>query len=300
MSKARLLSDSDEKAALLRSILDKSVRITDSRARSIAHDAVAMLAKIDSNATSLVQYYDEFSGMPEEQRDEIRALEKKISLLDDPDEKIRVYDEVINRDIGGKDKDSRVVAAAAMVGKAELIDAQDEKISLYDMVLFEMTDICSRYFYSRTLQERVALAGDESEKYGLVQQYTVVRGDTMEPDTKMLLLLDEIIVAHNAGFTDYALRSCDDVISFCDEYLDSDENGNEISPVKDVKRTSIMDSMGKAILAKAVRTMANGKRASNEEMLKLYNKYLAYSKLGHPYFISAITENIHEKRAGLP
>ncbi len=297
--KACILSDSGEKTILLRSIFEKCASITDSRARVVASDAAAMLAELDPGVASSLRYYDLLVAMPEQRRSAVRRLANAFDRVDCSAEELRRYDEAIDRGMRGGAADSLNAAAWAMFGKAERIDDEDEKIRLYDAILFDRRHICDRYLYSLVLRERTDLASDEVDRYHVAWRYEVMHEGGMEPDIRMLCLWDRIVVMHNAGLTDSALLQCNDIIAFCEEYLKNDENAYGLSPGKDFERASIMESFGRAILAKARGSMASGERANDGEVLTLCNKYLKYTHPEMPDFMNTIEKKIRTKRTEL-
>ncbi len=293
IQKARFIPDTEEKAALLRATFEKCASIMDSRARVVASDALALLATLDRDVAAVIHYYDELSAMSEEQRDMLRALEKNTGLLAGPMEKILAYDEVIESSANADSRESREIAAMAMLEKAELTDDLDEKIKLYDAMLFEMGDIRGRYFFSHIFRDRIDMTADVDEQWGVLDYYDDVHGNYLDPDTLMLRDLDSVVVMLNNGHPYGALHLCGIVIDSCEKYLNSEESAYGVSLGKDFERTSIMDTLGKAILFKA------NSITSVDEKIELYDKYLSFPQPELPHFMNALAGKIRAKNAEL-
>ena len=132
--KAELLSDPGGREALLRAIIKKCGGLKDSRAKDLANESVAKLARLSGDLAVAARYYDEAAG-GENDLTAIRALSSMANLVSDPAEKLSLYDRIITR--GEKSRDrlvSREVTSAIME-KIKLTDNKQAKIKLFNEVI---------------------------------------------------------------------------------------------------------------------------------------------------------------------
>lgn len=311
MQKVRFLSDPEKKAALLRSVVEKSKTIKDSRTQYEVDRALAMLVTLSGDTDSAIQYYDEAVAKATTRMDAIRSLRSKIRLLDDPaekirlldeiiamvgdsrdasesreainaiiqkvalidnkDEKIKLYDSIIAMGVNSGDSHQRTVVGEAMIGKAQLIDDREEKIRLYDSALFDIIDGDRRYFLFDAFKERIALATGVDEKLRLYDRYIDIGEDDGVMHLQIPFLLEKAEITPNLADR---LHLYDKIIGYCERRLNADRNVGKPTKIREFEKELLMNYFGKAILARADLSEDSG------EKMKLYDKYLALPQFG--------------------
>lgn len=196
MQKARLLTDSEEKMALLRTIVEKCASIKDSRAPDEANEAVALLAKLSGDSTAAAKYYDEEAAKSEDLHEALRALWSKAGLVSDQAEKIRIYDEIVAK--GGDSDDWLVVREVknALLQKVKHTDDRGEKIKLYDEVIARGKD-----------------RSDTRERAGIADAM-LKKAELLDGNEAKIKLYDEVIArGTDAGNKDEMVKSAEAMLA---------------------------------------------------------------------------------------
>lgn len=176
--KADLLTDTEAKVALLRSVIEKSANINDLRAKDLTNQTVAKLAMLSGDPASAASYYDNEAAKAKSEMDALLALRSKARLVKSQEEKVRIYDEIIA--IGGRSDDilvSREVTEA-ILEKARLIDGRGEKIKLYDEAISrsrQSRDTRQRARVSDLMLDKVRILDNREAKINLYDEI-IARG----------------------------------------------------------------------------------------------------------------------------
>ncbi|MDR2947343.1 MAG: hypothetical protein LBV79_11445 [Candidatus Adiutrix sp.] len=121
----------------------------------------------------------------------------KTPTIDDKAAKMSIYDEVLSRGRSSNNKEDWEPTAMAMFEKAKLIDDREEKIRLYDALLFEMIPVLDSLPFGfpvdDILQERAKLVDEVPEKSVLYDR-VIERYQNIDTDSAKKVM-DEAIAA---------------------------------------------------------------------------------------------------------
>ena len=297
MLKARLVADPEEKAALLRTVVEKSAHIDDTRAKDEANRAVEMLATLSGDKGSAARYYDQVAATSENRMEVLRALgskaeqaadpaekmriydemlakigdsnetlelreaiytiRRKIRLIDDLGEKIRLYDEIIAKGDGKFDHRLRESAAEAMLDKAALVEGREEKIRLYDKIIAKGMDGGDSTWLKSAVQAMVEKAKCVDDKNEKIKLYDTALFGTGEAAGRYFLSEP---FQERLGLADTA----DEKLQLYDRYIAA--AGGSISP--DTKMSLLLDKAG-------IMDDANDKSRLYEEIIAFCERHLA-------------------------
>lgn len=171
--KADLLPDHEAAKALLLVIIEKCAGLKDDRAKHLANESVAKLARMSGDLTIATRYYDEEAARAEDDLTAIRALNSKADLIRDPAEKLRLYDQIIARGEKSRERQVSDMVARAFREKLNLTEDKQAKIKLYDAIIArteESRNPRSRARAARFMLDKAGLLDDREARISLYDE----------------------------------------------------------------------------------------------------------------------------------
>lgn len=297
-SKAWRVKSPAEKISLYDEIIARGGNSDDNLVSREVIRAIQDKANLTENREEKIKLYDEAIARSEHSSDaRVRAgvadiMMKKARHLDGREAKISLYDDIIARGLNSGSKEELRKATLARHEKAKITDDKAEKIKLYDLVLSDILEdrdqFALEFILNQILRERINLADEEPEKLRLYEHYLTAAGSAMNPGVRRSLLLDKAgITSDPAG----RARLYKEIIELCERDLQALESGPE--DLVEFKRASILSQFAEAILGQA------GLEASNEEKIKLYDRYLAFPQVSRANALGLGLEKILAQKAEL-
>ena len=255
--KADLLTDTEAKAALYRSIVEKCENIDDSRAKDLANQTTAKLATLSGDAASAARYYDEKATNAKNELEALRALRSKAeNIVKDKAEKIRIYDEIIARGVNSQDDRVSREVIDVIRQKIWLIDDREERIALYNEAI-------TRSKESRYARERANVAS-----------LMLGKAKILDDKEAKISLYDEIIASSASSGNERALSLMAEAMHEKAKIIDNKEEKIKLYDTVLFDMVQIHDNMFFPRIRSILQERA-ALAAEAHEKLQLYDNYIA-------------------------
>lgn len=232
--KAELVKSSAEKVALYREIVEKYQQPGDSFAASYVRKAIDELAKLTGDTGQAIRYYDKSLAKAEDDKQKARLSMDKAAHLG-KSEKIKLYDEIIEKYQKSHDRDMQMLAMTAMLEKASTVSSTEEKNKLYEHVMFGFsrydrnivsTKVDDAFWKAFDLATSWYFWPDKEKRRNLIERYLAFHKDRISALDLIRILYSKIELAESP---EVAIRAYDEIIA-----LGTNEDGG--GPLADMTR----------------------------------------------------------------